>query len=74
MVPVYSPTFGHCDKLNTLKPRYNDPFYYKIPAIKNLISRPSVVQFSCNKKIPAIKNKTFQIHYTEGSLYSITSF
>jgi nitrate reductase beta subunit len=27
----------------TLKPQYNNPFYNKIPAIKNLISNPSVV-------------------------------
>jgi hypothetical protein len=48
--------------MNTLKPRYNNPFYNKILAIKNLISSPSVVnlrvQIPCNNKIPAIKNKT----------------
>jgi hypothetical protein len=36
----------------TLKPQYNDPFYNKIPAIKNLISSPSVVNSIV--KAPAI--------------------
>jgi hypothetical protein len=47
----------------TLKPQYNKPFYNKIPAIKNLISSPSVVnskvKIPSNNKIPAIKNKIF---------------
>jgi hypothetical protein len=48
---------------HTLKPQYNDPFYNKIPAKKNLISSPSVVnsivKSPTNNKIPAIKYKIF---------------
>ena len=47
----------------TLKPQYNDPFYNKIPAIKNLISSPfvvnSIAKSPSNNKIPDIKNKIF---------------
>jgi hypothetical protein len=47
----------------TLKPQYNNPFNNKIPAIKNLISSPSVVnsivKSPSNNKISAIKNKIF---------------
>jgi hypothetical protein len=50
-------------KVYTLKPQYNDPFNNKIPAIKNSVSGPSVVNFivkgPSNNKIPAIKNKIF---------------
>jgi hypothetical protein len=49
--------------LTTLKPQYNGPLYNKIPAIKNLISSPSVVNLivkrPSNNKIPALKNKIF---------------
>jgi hypothetical protein len=49
--------------IDTLKPRYNDPFNNEIPAIKNLILSPSVVNFivksPCNNKTPTIKNKIF---------------
>jgi hypothetical protein len=48
---------------HTLKPRYNEPFYNEIPAIKNLISSPSVVDLivksPSNNKTPAIKNRIF---------------
>jgi hypothetical protein len=48
---------------NTLKPRYNDPFNNKIPAIKNLVLNPSIVNYilnkKCNNKTPVIKNKIF---------------
>jgi hypothetical protein len=37
----------------TLKPRYNDPFNNKIPAIKELICSPSVV----NSMIPVKKTQ-----------------
>ena len=47
----------------TLKPQYNDPFNNKIPAIKNLILSPSVVNFivkrPSNNKIRVIKDKIF---------------
>jgi hypothetical protein len=59
--------------LSTLKLCYNDPFYNKILAIKNLIWSPSVVSFivksPCNNKPPAIKNKSsLQIRQTEVSV------
>jgi hypothetical protein len=45
----------------TGKPQNNDPCYNKIPAIKNFISSPSVVNFiakiPCYNKNPVIKNK-----------------
>jgi hypothetical protein len=47
----------------TLKPQYNDPFNNKVPAIKNLIVNPfvvnSIVKSPSTNKIPAIKNKIF---------------
>jgi hypothetical protein len=42
----------------TLKPWYNDPLNNKIPAIKNMISSPSIKK-PTNNKTPAIKNKIF---------------
>jgi hypothetical protein len=48
---------------DTLKPHYNDPFNNKIPAIKNIILTPTLINFlvkkPCNNKIPAIKKKIF---------------
>jgi hypothetical protein len=50
-------------KTGTLKLRYNNPFNNEIPAIKNLISNSSVVDFivksPSNDETPAIKNKIF---------------
>jgi hypothetical protein len=49
--------------MTILKFWYNDPFNNEIPAIKNLILNPFVVNFivksHCNNKTPAIKNKIF---------------
>jgi hypothetical protein len=46
-----------------LKPRNNDPFNNEIPAIKNMVLSPYVVDFiiksPCNNKTPAIKKKIF---------------
>jgi hypothetical protein len=52
--------------ITTLEPRYNYPFNYKILAIKNLISSPSVVD--CLVKIPS-NNKTLVPPYT--TLYRV---
>jgi hypothetical protein len=47
--------------LVTLKPQYDDPINNKIPAKKNLISSPfvvnSIVKSTSNNKTPAIKHK-----------------
>jgi hypothetical protein len=48
---------------HTQEPRYNDPLNNKIPAIKDIISSPSVVnsiiRIPTNNKTPAINNKIF---------------
>ena len=49
--------------LVTLKPQYNDPINNQIPAIKNFISSPfvinSIVKSTSNNETPAMKHKIF---------------
>jgi hypothetical protein len=51
------------ENTSTLKPRNNNPFNNRIPAIEKMILSPSVVnpivKSPCNNKIPARKNKIF---------------